>query len=238
MMKFRVCSVVVIAAALLICPLGIWASDEAPTAPAVTQSQSLAARCTPVSRDVLVASGAISGEIEPVVPCEMDLQGHLGFDTVAQGKWSGFGWCDEYIPDMGPCRSMYPSFWLCFLPSRPHFECVIRDECVWADFWDAHQIGPFQTPPPDIDFENYVVIAVVLGMRDNCGYEVEITSIRETDCGVQVTISECLQTNTESRMVNPYHFVKIPKACVPYSKRVCFYHGGKLPEYEGEPLPE
>ena len=236
-MKFRVYSVVVIAAALLVCPLGIWAGDDVQTAPTDVQFQGKATQYTPVSRDVLVASGVISDEIDPVVPCLMDLQGRMGFNTIAQGKWSGFGWCAEYVPDMSPCLSSKPPLWLCYVVSRPHFECVIRDECVWTDFWEAHQIGPAETLPPYVDFENYIVIAVVLGMRDNCGYEVEITSIRETDCGVQVTISECVQVNSEDRMVNPYHFVKIPKSCIPYSRRVCFYHGGKLQEAEPEPFP-
>lgn len=238
-MKSRVGSALAIVLMLLVLPVGVWASDETQTAPAVTESQSKATQSVPMARDVLVASGVMSDDIEPVVPCLQTVDGYMAFQTIAQGKWSGFGWCDEYLPDTGPCRSQFPPVWVCAIPATPHFECVIRDECVWEDFWVAHQIGPFGTPPPDIDFDNYIVIAVVLGMRDNCGYEVEIAAIRATDCGVRVMVLETLLLNTEPRMVNPFHFVKIPKSCVPYRKRVCFDHGSDVfPEEEAEVFPK
>lgn len=224
-MKVRVLSVLAIAMALLICPPSAWADDEAQT-PEITVGASKAAMCTPVSRDVLVASGVIPDDIDPVVPCLMTVEGEMAFTTIAQGKWSAFGWCSDNSPNMDPCLCAGPPVWVCVWPNEPHFEAVIRDECVWADFWAAHQFGPFGTPPPAVDFDNYVVIAAVLGMRDNCGYEVEISSIRQTECGVQVTVVECLQLYCQAREVNPFHFVKIPKTCVPYTTRVCFYHGG------------
>lgn len=238
-MKSRVGSLLILALALLVCPAGVWADDDAQTTLVVTESQTKATQCVPMSRDALVASGVMSDEIDPEVACAQTVDGYMAFQTVAQGKWSNFGWCDESPPDTGPWWSMYPPMWVYAIPSQPHFECVIRDECVWAVFWAAHYVGAVGTPPPDIDFDNYVVIAVVLGMRDNCGYEAEIAAIRATDCGVQVMVNEALLLHSQPRMVNPYHFVKIAKDCVPYSTRLCFYHGAiMVPEIEeGEILP-
>ena len=164
----------------------------------------------------------------PEVACLMTSDGYMGFQTVAQGKWSAFGWCDDEDPWMGPCLELWPSATLCVSPSRPVFESVIRDECVWEDFWTAHSFTT-ETPPPLIDFDDYVVIAVVLGERDNCGWEVTITSIQLTGCGVKVSVSECLQLWVEDRVVNPYHFVKLPRSCLPFWRRVCFDHGGLYP---------
>lgn len=158
------------------------------------------------------------------VPCLMSSQGYMGFQTVAKGKWSAFGWCYNYTPDMSPCLEAYPPLYLCVLPARPTFAGVIRDQCTWLDFWTAHSFD-IATRPPNVDFDNYAVIAVVLGERDNCGWFVNIESIQLTDCGVKVRITECLQMGVEDRVVNPYHFVKIPKSCIPFGRNICFDHG-------------
>ncbi|MCK4340464.1 MAG: protease complex subunit PrcB family protein [Phycisphaerae bacterium] len=186
--------------------------------------------CIAVTHEELMEMGYGQIDIEPhQVACVMTVDGYMRFQTVAKGKWSAFGWCGPGDPDMSPCACVYPPLKLCILPSRPSFESVIRDVCVWEDFWAAHSFGPMPTPPPEIDFDNYAVIAVVLGERDSCGYEVTITSIRLTDCGVRVRINECVQLWCTPRIVNPYHFVKIPKSCIPFSRRICFDHGGLEP---------
>lgn len=179
-------------------------------------------------------------DLEREVPCLQTVDGYIAFRTIAKGKWSGMGWCGPEPPDTSPCLSVYPPPpYLCVIPSRPAFESVIRDWCTWEDFWYTHWIHDTHvTPPPAVDFDNYLVIAVVLGERENCGYEVTIRSIQLTECGARVRITECVQMGTEPRTVNPYHFVMVPKSCIPFSRRVCFDHGSILPVEEAvEVLP-
>lgn len=59
----------------------------------------------------------------------------------------------------------------------------------------------------DIDFDNFILIAVFLELKDN-GYDVEITNVIENENNITITTQE-----TESLtlvMTQPYHIVKIP----------------------------
>jgi hypothetical protein len=196
----------------------------------------------PVSASDLGAMGIGEPRDEnpPGIPCLQTSDGYVAFSTIVKGKWSAFGWCTNEPPDMQPCRIPFPPPpILCVLPARPSFEGVIRDQCVWEDFWAAHSFIDSSWPPvpPPVDFTNYIVIAVVLGERQQCGWEVTIQSIQLTDCGAIIRITECVQTESVQRRVNPYHFVKVARSCIPFNIRACFDHGGPIPIPEPEPEP-
>ncbi|MCK4658969.1 MAG: hypothetical protein KAV82_05550 [Phycisphaerae bacterium] len=175
----------------------------------------------------------------PQLACVMSYpDNYIRFQTIAKGKRSAFGWCGD--PPAGPpwemCAELYPPPPLiCKIPACPAFESVIRNECMWEDFWAAHYFYNNSTPP-DINFDNYVVIAVVLGERNQCSYQVNIASIQLTDCGLVVRITECTRLHSTPFRVNPYHFVKIPKACLPCGRRICFDHGKILTPIEVEAI--
>lgn len=156
----------------------------------------------------------------------------LSFQTIDQGSYSGFGdYCEtglaqqaaelESVPftPLGPCYAKV---------AMPAFEGVIRDECVWNDFWAAHTDNVFPPPPPPaVDFDKYAVIAVVSGTRPNGCYGMEIASVTSEKCGVVVRVREivpCAGQGCTLALTNNYHFVKICKTLVPFETPLCFEH--------------
>jgi hypothetical protein len=66
---------------------------------------------------------------------------------------------------------------------------VLRDEDAYASFWN--QLHTSRTPVPDrpeVDFENAVVVAVVLGQRPTGGYGVGIDEVLTTESGGQIQV--------------------------------------------------
>lgn len=182
-------------------------------------------------------------DIEPIdiddVLCAISYPGNnIAFTTIAKGMRSGFGWCGD--PPNGPpwelCAQVYPPPpLLCRLPSRPAFESVIYDKCVWEDFWNAHDYMGVEMP--EVDFDQYVVVAVVLGERSLCTYEVNIASIKISKCGLVVRITECVRMEAMPFRVNPYHFVKFPRSCFGHGRKICFDHGAPILHEKVEKLP-
>jgi hypothetical protein len=52
---------------------------------------------------------------------------------------------------------------------------VFKDQESWSRFWTQRS----SQPTPEIDFEQFTLVAVFLGQRPNPGYAVRITEVRE-----------------------------------------------------------
>jgi hypothetical protein len=63
----------------------------------------------------------------------------------------------------------------------------------------------------DIDFANFIVIAVFDKIYGNGGHSIDIIKITENENKVIVTIENILGGDATSIMTQPFHIVKIPK---------------------------
>ncbi|MDD3721249.1 MAG: protease complex subunit PrcB family protein [Lutibacter sp.] len=63
----------------------------------------------------------------------------------------------------------------------------------------------------DIDFANFIVIAVFDKIYGNGGHSIDIIKIRENENKVIITIENILGGDATSIMTQPFHIVKIPK---------------------------
>lgn len=63
----------------------------------------------------------------------------------------------------------------------------------------------------NIDFDNFMVIAVFDKVYGNGGHTIDVTKITENENEVIVSIENILKGGATSVMTQPYHIVKIPK---------------------------
>jgi hypothetical protein len=57
---------------------------------------------------------------------------------------------------------------------------AVRDQEAWEALWSMHADSPtcgFTTPPPAVDFDHEIVVAVFLGPRSNTAYSVRIEAV-------------------------------------------------------------
>jgi len=65
-------------------------------------------------------------------------------------------------------------------------ETTVRDQDAWEVLWSMHADSPtcgFTTPPPTVDFELDMVVAVFIGMRSNTAYSVRLDKVTPTADG-------------------------------------------------------
>lgn len=87
---------------------------------------------------------------------------------------------------------------------------VLRDEDAYASFWE--RVHADRTPVPDrpeVDFDNKIVVAVVLGQRPTGGYGVGIDEVLTTENGgqIQVRFTEAVpgdECGTIQVLTSPY----------------------------------
>jgi len=98
---------------------------------------------------------------------------------------------------------------------------VIKDEATWAATWDsivANQLEP--EPIPQVDFNQYILLAHFMGQRPTSGYEVEFTDVLEEDNNISATVREVSPGSncTVSQVITaPYDVIVIPKTYKPIS---------------------
>jgi len=68
-------------------------------------------------------------------------------------------------------------------------QTVLRDEETYASFWERLHADRDSVPDrPNVDFEEKIVVAIVLGKRSTGGYGVEIDEVLASDGGGQVQV--------------------------------------------------
>jgi hypothetical protein len=68
-------------------------------------------------------------------------------------------------------------------------QTVLRDEEVYASFWERLHADRGSVPErPSVDFDEEVVVAVVLGQRSSGGYSVAIDEALANDAGSQILV--------------------------------------------------
>jgi hypothetical protein len=83
-------------------------------------------------------------------------------------------------------------------------------EAIWEELYST--LSP--TPElPEIDFDEYTVIAVMMGAQPTGGYSIQIEKVSEADGVIGVKISENepgTSCSTIQVVTSPFHIVKIP----------------------------
>lgn len=120
--------------------------------------------------------------------------GKISFDPLEQGNYSSF---------------------------HESFEQMITQESDWQEFWE--QLHGTMSPSPDIpeiDFENYSVIAVGLGDRPDGSYSVEVDQVRLDDNSLIVHYNERRSCGMATMAITqPYQVVRIERTTAPVSFR-------------------
>ena len=100
---------------------------------------------------------------------------------------------------------------------------LIDNQQEWRSFWETYQAGRFpKTDPPNVDFEQYQVVAVMMGERNTGGYAISIAGVFESsdrtivrvletspgrDCAVIQAITSPVTAATIPRSTLPIEFV-------------------------------
>lgn len=96
---------------------------------------------------------------------------------------------------------------------RAPLQIVARSQNEWAALWRQHASGDLSSrPPPAIDFEKEVVVALFLGEKPTGGYDVQISRAEQTNDGLIIYYREkdpppggmVVQALTQ-----PFHIVRI-----------------------------
>lgn len=89
-------------------------------------------------------------------------------------------------------------------------QTVLRDEETYASFWERLHADRGSVPDrPNVDFEEEIVVAIVLGQRSTGGYGVEIGEVLASDGGgqIQVQFTETMPGNNcvvTQALTSPY----------------------------------
>ncbi|TVR12966.1 MAG: protease complex subunit PrcB family protein [Phormidium sp. GEM2.Bin31] len=125
----------------------------------------------------------------------------ISFETQEQGNYSGF---------------------------NDSFERLITEESEWQGFWQ--QLHGTVSPSPDIpeiDFENYSIIAVGLGDRSDGSYGVQVDRVRQEGEELVVHYLETRGCGMATMAITqPYHIVRIERT----SRPVSFQHHQAPPD--------
>lgn len=92
---------------------------------------------------------------------------------------------------------------------------VIKDSTSWNELMakmDSVNEVSTDFTETDIDFENYLVIAVFDEIRNYGGYSIDIIEINEYDQKIIVKIAQILKGGVNAVITQPFHLVKINKS--------------------------
>ena len=83
---------------------------------------------------------------------------------------------------------------------------------------EEQYLSQIQTIDKKIDFDNFIIIAVIDSVRPNSGYTISIDKVQEQKNNIQIDIVY-QQGNTGYNVMNqPFYIIKIPK----YNKEIIF----------------
>lgn len=89
---------------------------------------------------------------------------------------------------------------------------VVRDAHAFAAVWSGHA-GP-DDPPPSIDFDTRMVIAVFAGHRPSPGFDVDVTGTRREADALVIMVNEREPDPRHAAaqiLVSPFHIVSLPR---------------------------
>jgi hypothetical protein len=98
-------------------------------------------------------------------------------------------------------------------------EQVVRDQDAWESLWSLHADSPtcgFTSPPPAVDFDHEIVVAVFMGMCANERFSVRIDRVIATAEGGYLVeyVEEEIQAKGmmfNDMMATPFVFAVVPR---------------------------
>jgi len=91
---------------------------------------------------------------------------------------------------------------------------IIENTSSWNDLIDkmntVNNVSDNFTET-DIDFSQYLVIAVFDEIYSNGGHTIDIIKIVENEVNIIITVDKLLNGDASSVITQPYHIIKIPK---------------------------
>ncbi|QQV01500.1 MULTISPECIES: protease complex subunit PrcB family protein [Chryseobacterium] len=106
--------------------------------------------------------------------------------------------------------------------SLPQQNLVITNSAQWTTLLntlDANNNVSGGFTETNINFNQYMVIAVFDQTYLNGGHSIDIMTVNENSQNIEVDVEKLFQGNVTSIVTQPYHIVKIPKIAKP----VIFY---------------
>lgn len=98
-------------------------------------------------------------------------------------------------------------------------EQVIDNRKAWQKVWkEVHKTVNPQPKLPPVDFTQQVVLAVFMGQQNTGGYQIKITSVKETDKAVVVSVrttSPPPDSFTTQALTQPYELLVVKKPTKP-----------------------
>ena len=98
---------------------------------------------------------------------------------------------------------------------------VIKNAAEWQNLissMDSHSNTSNSFVEKKIDFDNFIIIAVIDSVRPNSGYTISIDKVQEQKKNIQIDIVY-QQGNAGYNVMNqPFYIIKIPK----YNKEIIF----------------
>lgn len=100
----------------------------------------------------------------------------------------------------------------------PQQNTIILNNVEWDQLkaqMDSFNVVSTNFSETNIDFNNYLIIAVFDQIYGNNGHSIDITNIVEYENNIVVTVENLQTGNSQSTITQPYHIVKIPKTTKP-----------------------
>jgi hypothetical protein len=111
-------------------------------------------------------------------------------------------------------------------PSYFGEDFVLRTGPAGLQFWGQHT--SLVTPPPDppaVDLAQEMVLVSLAGYRTSGAHFIQITSVEEKLCHLEVTVWETIAPVGTAVITSPFHIVAVPRSL----KEVRFVHAAEFP---------
>ena len=96
---------------------------------------------------------------------------------------------------------------------REFLQSVVRNQREWETLWQRHTAAETNpSPPPAVDFNKEIAIAIFLGEKPTGGYAVEITLIERKDGALVIDYKELNPAPggmVTQALTQPFHMVRV-----------------------------
>jgi hypothetical protein len=98
---------------------------------------------------------------------------------------------------------------------------IIRSQTEWLDLiskMDSYNAVTDNFTEKNIDFSNYIIIAVFDSIKQNGGHSIDIVDININCDNMVISISNLNKGDMTTVITQPFHIIKVPKT----KKLICF----------------
>ena len=96
---------------------------------------------------------------------------------------------------------------------RDPLQIVARNQSEWTAIWRQHSLSDSGSrPPPAVDFDKEVIVALFLGEKPTGGYDVQISRVEQSDDALTIYYREKNPSPggmVTQALTQPFHIVRI-----------------------------